>query len=112
MGATFRRIASEGSRRNFRSFNFHGAHMHGEARRYRYSASGNFHGFYFCGSRPIRENREILHHAKISPYMVAQRLLLACLCTAMYCGSEHIVHVHVHVCVNLPIFVGTLCIKY
>ena len=55
-GAKLRGIAPEGSRKNFCGFNFRGAHTHGEARRYRYSASGNFRGFYFHRSRPIREN--------------------------------------------------------
>ena len=67
-GEKFHGITSEGTRRNFRSFHFRGTCMHGEVRCYRYSASGNFRGFYFCGRRPIRENREILHHTKISRY--------------------------------------------
>ena len=33
---------------------------------------GNFHGSYFRASRPIRENREILHHVKISRYTVVK----------------------------------------
>ena len=36
-GAKFHGIASEGTRRNFRSFNFRGARAHGAARRYWYS---------------------------------------------------------------------------
>ena len=60
-GAKFRGIASESARRNFRGFNFRGARTHGEVRCYRYSARG---------SRPIDENREIFHHAKISRYTV------------------------------------------
>ena len=84
MVAKFFRIASEGSRRNFRSFNFRGARMHGEARRYRYGASGNFH---FHGSQPFCENREILHHAKISHYMV----YTVCVCLiGVRCGNLHI----------------------
>jgi hypothetical protein len=35
-----------------------------------FSAHLRFHGSYFCGTQPIREKREILHHAKISHYMV------------------------------------------
>ena len=63
-GAKLRGITPEGTRRSFRGFNFRGARTHGEARRYRYSASGNFRSFYF------RENCEILHQAKISRYTI------------------------------------------
>lgn len=63
-GAKFRVIASNCSRRNFRGFKFvpspRGDHTH-------IDRSG---GSYFRGTQPIRENREILHHAIISHYMV------------------------------------------
>jgi hypothetical protein len=35
-----------------------------------FSTHLRFHGSYFHGTQPIREKREILHHAKISCYTV------------------------------------------
>ena len=39
-------------------------------RLYYYCIAGNFRGFCFCGSRPVRKNHENLHPAKISCYTV------------------------------------------
>ena len=38
--------------------------------RHYFAAYSKFRGSYFRGGPPIRENREILHHAKISRYTV------------------------------------------
>ena len=71
IAGNFRRIASEGSRRKliFAVLIFTATVRTGR-RGARYSASGNFRGSYFRRSRPIGENRKILHHAKISRYTV------------------------------------------
>ena len=101
MGAKFRGITSEGSRRNFRGFNFRDARTHGEARRYRYSASGNFCGFYFAEADLSTKNAKFCTTRKFP----ATRCY-----THVTCPNMHATHVHVYMYLYKHVSCGT-CVQ-